>query len=136
MSNVGTMQQIYEAFGRGDIPAILERLAEDVRWEQWPTGNAAQERDVPYMRGRSGREAAAGFFEDIQKDFELNSLNPHAFLEGDDRVAVLIEVDLTVRSTGKRLTDEEIHLWEFGRDGELTGFRHFLDTAKAIEAHA
>jgi ketosteroid isomerase-like protein len=47
MSNVETMQQIYEAFRSGDIPEIIERLAEDVRWEQWPTGNAAQDADVP-----------------------------------------------------------------------------------------
>jgi ketosteroid isomerase-like protein len=93
MSNVETMQQIYEAFRSGDIPEILERLAEDVRWEQWPTGNAAQDADVPYMRLRRGREAVAGFFQDIQEDFELNSFNPHSFLEGDGGVAVLIEVD-------------------------------------------
>lgn len=136
MSNVETMQQIYEAFGRGDVPAILARLAEDVRWEGWPTRNAAQDRDVPYMRARNGREAVAGLFRDLQEDVELSSFDPHAFLEGEDRVAVLIEVDLTVRSTGKRLRDEEIHLVEFGPDGRVASLRHFLDTAKAIEAHS
>ena len=49
---------------------------------------------------------------------------------------MLIEVDLTGKATGKRLRDEEIHLMEFGSDGEMTGFRRFLDTAKAIEAHS
>jgi hypothetical protein len=63
-------------------------------------------------------------------------VQPHSFLEGNGRVAVLIEVDLTGKATGKRLRDEEIHLMEFGSDGEMTGFRHFLDTAKAIEAHS
>jgi uncharacterized protein len=60
MSNIETIQQIYEAFGRGDIAAILEKLAEDVSWEEWSTGNSAQEQDVPYMRPRSGREAGRG----------------------------------------------------------------------------
>jgi hypothetical protein len=59
MSNIETMQQIYEAFGRGDVPAILDHVADDVRWEQWPNGNAAQAADVPYMRARNGREEAA-----------------------------------------------------------------------------
>jgi uncharacterized protein len=136
MSNVETIQQLYEAFGRGDIPAILERLAEDIRWEHHPTGNAAQDQDVPYMRARSGLEAVGGFFQDIQKDFELNSFNPYSFLEGEGRVAVLIEVDLTIKSTGKRLQDEEIHLWEFGSDGKVVSHRHFLDTGKAIDAHS
>jgi uncharacterized protein len=137
MSNIETTQQIYEAFGGGDIPAVLERLAEDVRWEHWPTGNCAQEEDVPYnMRPRSGRKAVEGFFQDVQEGFEMNSFNPRAFLEGEDRVAVLIEVDLTVKSTGKRLQDEELHLWEFGSDGKVVSHRHSLDTAKAIEAHS
>ena len=136
MSHVDTIQHLYEAFGRGDIPAVLEHLDESVRWEEWRTGNTAQEADVPYMRSRNGREAAAGFFQDIQDDFELNSFNPHAFLEGGDHVAVVVEVDLTVKSTGKRLHDEEIHLWGFGSDGRIVSHRHFLDTAKAIDAHS
>ena len=136
MSNVQTMGEVYEAFGRGDIPAIVERCAKDVRWEHWSTGNAAQEADVPYMKERSGREAVAGFFEDIEADFEMHSFNPHTFLEGDGVVAVVIEVELTVRSTGTRVHDEEIHLVEFNASGEMTRFRHFLDTAKAIDAHS
>jgi ketosteroid isomerase-like protein len=32
--HLGTVQGIYQAFGSGDVPAILERLAEDVAWEQ------------------------------------------------------------------------------------------------------
>ena len=136
MSNMEAIRQIYEAFGRGDIPGVLERLAEDVRWEQWATGNTAQERDVPYMRPRSGREAVRGFFQDVHEDFQMNSFNPHAFLEGEGRIAVLIEVDLTIKATGKRLQDEEIHLWEFGPDGKVVSHRHFLDTAKVIAAHS
>jgi ketosteroid isomerase-like protein len=30
MSNSQAVQSIYEAFGRGDIPAILDALADDV----------------------------------------------------------------------------------------------------------
>ncbi len=136
MSNVETVQQMYEAFGRGDIAGALEPLAEDVRWEHHPTGNTAQDEDVPYLRFRSGREAAAKFFEDIDEDFEMDSFNPHSFLEGDGLVAAVIEYDLTVKATGKRVRDEEIHLMEFGSGGKMTAYRHFLDTAKAIEAHS
>lgn len=134
--NVETVQGIYEAYGRGDIDAILERLDEDVRWEHHPTGNAAQDEDVPYMRPRNGREQVAGFFADIDEDFEMHEFNPHSFLASDDLVAAVIEYDLTVKATGKRVRDEEIHLMRFGPDGKMTEYRHFLDTAKAIDAHA
>ena len=136
MSNVQTVQAIYEAFGRGDVPAILERLAEDVQWEHHPAGNRAQDHDVPYMRRRSGREGAGGFFQDVDADFEMHSFNPHSFLEGDGLVAAVIEYDLTVKATGKRVRDEEVHVWEFDAEGNVSAYRHFLDTAKAIEAHS
>lgn len=88
------------------------------------------------MRSRTGRQAVAGFFEDISEDFEMHAFNPHSFLEGDGLVAAVIEYDLTVRATGKRIRDEEIHLMEFDRDGKVIACRHFLDTAKAIEAYS
>lgn len=134
--NIETVRRGYEAFGRGEIDAILEQYAEDVRWEDHPTGNAAQDQDVPYMRSRNGRDGVAGFFRDIEEDFEMHSFNPHSFLAGDGLVAAVVEYELTVRATGKRVHDEEIHLYEFSPDGEIKAFRHFLDTAKAIAAHS
>jgi uncharacterized protein len=136
MSNVPTIQKLLEAVSQGDVEAFQEHLAEDVRWEYHPTGNTAQDRDVPYMRLREGREDAAGFLRDIAEDFDLSSLEVQGFLEGDSRVAVLLGYELTVKSTGKRVRDEEIHLWELDSDRKVTAFRHFLDTAKAIEAHS
>jgi uncharacterized protein len=136
MSNIKTVQQIYEAFGRGDFPAILERLAEDVRWEHHPTGNTAQEQDIPYMRFRSGREAVAGYFQEVEEDLEIHAYNFHAILEGDGLVAGVFEIDSTVKATGKRIKDEQIHLWRFDAGGKVTAFRHFLDTAKAIDAQS
>jgi uncharacterized protein len=136
MSNVPTIQQLLEALSQGDVDAFLEHLAEDVRWEYHPTGNTAQDRDVPYMRLREGREAAAGFLRDIADDFEMGPVEVQCFLEGEGRVAVLLGYELTVKATGKRVRDEEIHLYELDSDRKVTAFRHFLDTAKAIEAHS
>ena len=34
MSNVETVQATYDAFGRGEIEAILDQLADDVEWDQ------------------------------------------------------------------------------------------------------
>lgn len=130
------IQQPIEAVKRGDADGFRERLAENVRWEYHPTGNTAQDADVPYMRLREGPEAAAGSLRDIEEDFELNSLDVQSFLEGDGKVAMLQGYELTVKSTGKRVRDEEIHLYELDPNSKVTAFRHFLDTAKAIEAHS
>jgi uncharacterized protein len=136
MSNLDTVKRIYEAFERDDLDYAIAQVAPACKWEHHPTGNTAQQQDVPYMRLRRGPEGAAGFFRDIAEDFELHVLRPHTLLEGERAVAAVVEFELTVKATGKRVHDEEIHLWEFGPDGKIIAFRHFLDTAKAIDAHA
>src|SRR3954451_5457164 len=57
--SAATVGAIYEAFGRGDVPAILERLAEDVAWDPWPD-NFAQRAGVPHLVARHGRDHVAG----------------------------------------------------------------------------
>jgi ketosteroid isomerase-like protein len=48
------VQNIYAAFGRGDIPAILERLAPDVEWEY-----GVESTNVPWLQPRCGRAEVA-----------------------------------------------------------------------------
>jgi ketosteroid isomerase-like protein len=134
MSNIATVQSIYEAFGRGDIPAILDRLADDVVWEAWDGDNTAQDAGVPWALARSGREGVAGFFQDVAAGLEFHGFEPRNLLEGGNQVAATISIDVTAKATGERFQDEEIHLWTFDGNGKLTGLRHYLDTAKHIKA--
>lgn len=137
MSHIDTVRKVIGALEANNADAFRELLADDVRWEYHPTGNTAQDEDVPYMRLREGAQsAAAGFLADIAQDFDLTDLDVKALLEGDGYVAVLLSYELTVKATGKTIRDEEIHLYEFDADGKVAAFRHFLDTAKAIDAHS
>jgi ketosteroid isomerase-like protein len=40
MSNVETVKAIYDAFGRGEVDAVLDQLAEDVEWDRDARGHA------------------------------------------------------------------------------------------------
>jgi ketosteroid isomerase-like protein len=134
MSNIDTVQAMYGAFGRGDIPAILEQMADDVSWEAWEVENTAQDAGVPWVRPRSGRDGVTEFFQEIGEGLEFHDFEPVNLLEGGNQVAATIRIDFTVKATGERRQDEEIHLWTFGSDGKVTGMRHYLDTAKHIKA--
>src|SRR4051812_27204005 len=88
--NSATTAAIYEAFGRGDVPAILDALADDVSWEHWSDPRNREE--VPWLQPGRGREAAMRFFDTV------GALQIHEFevldLIGDGRqvaVEVLIE---------------------------------------------
>lgn len=134
MSNVETVQAIYEAFGREDVPAILERLAEDVAWDRFEHGNSAQDAGLPYLAERIGRNSVPGFFQALVETVELRRFEPISFLEGDGEVAAVIEEEFVNRSTGKSFGDRVIHRWSFDSDGRVTALEHFFDTAKHIEA--
>ena len=126
-----TVQQIYAAFARGDIPAIVDLLDDDVQWETW-TSNSAQAVGVPWLRAGTGKAAAWRFFEEIGRwkfeDFQVLGL-----MASESQVAAEAMVDAIVPG-GKRLRDEEMHLWNVNAAGKVTRFRHYADTAKHIEA--
>ena len=131
-SPLATVRTIYEAFGRGDVPAILGLLAPDVRWEAWDD-NLAQRAGVPWMQARTGPDGAAGFFRAIAEwriaDFRVLDL-----LGNDRQVAAEVRIDATVTTTGARIVDEEMHLWTFDDRGRVVRFRHYTDTARHLRA--
>ena len=129
--HVTTIADLYAAFGRGDVPAILEALAEDVRWEHWDD-NTAQREGVSHLQPRTGREGAAEFFAEIA-ELDFHSFEVRGIAAGDDLVVADIRIDASLPSGG-RFRDEELHVWRFDADGRICGMRHYVDTAKHIAA--
>lgn len=127
-ANVETVRGIYESFGRGDIPAILSRLAEDVEWE-----HESADHGVPWLTPRRGRASVGAFFEALSA-LEFRRFAPRGFLEGDGMVAVVVDEGLTVRATGRPIDDLAIHLWTFDASGAVVRFRHCVDTHQHVLA--
>ncbi len=127
-----TVRDIYAAFGRGDIPAILDCLADDVRWEEW-ADNSAQRAGVPWLQARQGKAGALAFFQALgaahYHDFRVLSL-----MTGDHQVAAEVAVAFEVLATGRCCRDEELQLWTFDYAGKVIRLRHYADTAKHIAA--
>ena len=124
-----TVEEIYAAFGRGDVAAILDRLDESVEWEY-----GAQPGDVPWLQPRHGKDGAAEFFASLAV-LEIHSFVPKAILGRDRLVVALVDVEATVKATGKRFTEEdEVHLWHFGDAGRIVRFRHRVDTLQQHNA--
>lgn len=122
MSLADTVQQIYAAFGRGDVPAILEHLAEDVEWE-----TADNSAGLPWLEPRRGRTEVPAFFATLGA-LEFHKFEPSTLLESGDTVVALIDLDVEVKATGRRVVEEEVHIWRFGDDGRVRRFDHKVDT--------
>ena len=123
MSHVETVQQIYEAFGRGDVATILGHLAEDVEWEY-----GAASTDVPWLQPRRGRDQVPAFFAALGA-VRFDVFQPKAILAQGDVVVSLVDLEATLPATGARFVEEdEVHIWHFDGDGRVVRFRHRADT--------
>jgi ketosteroid isomerase-like protein len=132
-ANVATVQGIYEAFGRGDVPAVLDRLADDVQWEAW-ADNHAQRAGVPWMTPRTGRDGVAEFFS-VVGALEIREFSVRAMMAGGNQVVAEVVIDAQTPDGG-RYRDEELHLWTFDDAGGVARMRHYADTAKHAAAAA
>ena len=118
-----TVKEIYAAYERGETDTILNRLAEDVEWDY-----AIEPLGVPWLERRRGKSQVPQFFAS-HSAFELHRFQPKVFLENGSVVVVLIDVELTVKSTGRRIVEQdEIHIWHFDTQGRITKFGHKVDT--------
>ena len=132
-ANMATVSDIYAAFGRGDIPAILDKIAPDCRWEAW-ADNRAQLAGLPTLQPRIGPAGVADFFV-IVGQLEFHDFQLLDMVAGERQVAVEVSIAYTT-PTGARLSDEELHLWTFNEDQQVVRLRHYVDTAKHIAAFA
>jgi ketosteroid isomerase-like protein len=118
-----TVRAIYQAFGRGDVNAILNYLADDIEWEYGPNST-----DVPWLQPLRGRAQIPSFFESLRA-IEFHRFEPTIFLENGYVVVALVDLEATVRATGRRIVEvDEVHIWHFDSDGKVIKFRHRIDT--------
>ena len=129
--NAAIVIGLYEAFGRGDVPAFLARLAEDVAWEDW-LDNWAQRAGVPTMARRTGPAEVADFCS-IVGTWTLHDFTVLDVIGDGRQVVAEVRAEFSMPNGG-RFADEEIHLWTFDESGRVVRFRHYLDTAKHIAA--
>jgi ketosteroid isomerase-like protein len=123
MSTATTIvQELYAAFGRGDVPGILSKVAEEVDWEF--VGSAG----LPYAGRRRNHEEVAGFFAAIPTVDDIQVFEPREFIDAGDHVTVLGWEKSTARDTGKDFESEWIHLFTL-TDGKVTRWRGFFNTA-------
>jgi len=129
-ANLQTVQEIYDAVGRGDVGAILERVTDDVDWAAEAADGAA-----PWHGLRSGKDGVASFFNDIATSIEISEFTPHNFALGDDDVHLLVRWTFRPIATGREASMTMHHYWRL-RDGKVEYFRGSEDSALTAQAFA
>ena len=125
--NVRIVQQLYAAFARRDISAMLALLDPDVEWAE-PAN--------PFNPAGGTRRGHAGFLEWARTGNEAEEvleLVPQRFLTDAGAVAVTGFTRCRVRATGRTYATDFVHLAVL-RDGRVVRFQEFFDTWAAAEA--
>jgi ketosteroid isomerase-like protein len=123
-ANIKTITAVYEAFGRGDVAAILDAVTDDVDWAAEAASSAA-----PWYGVRRGKDAVAAFFSDFGSTMEVEEFTPVSFAANDTDVLTVVRFRSRSRSTGKSAEMDLHHYFKF-RDGKIAYYRGTEDTAQ------
>ena len=121
------VQTLYEAFGKGDLPTILNHIAYPVDWE------FVGPKSLGYTGPRRTREEVTDFFAQVAALDDIQEFEPREFIAACEHVTVLGWERTTPKPAGRQFTTEWIHVWTV-RSGKVTRFKAFFDTAEAVAA--
>ncbi len=110
-TNIKTIAAAYEAFGRGDVAAILDMVTDDVDWAA-----EAASPTPPWYGVRHGKDAVAQFFTDFGSAMEVDEFTPLTFAANETDVLTVVRCRTRSRRTGKSAAMDLHHLFRF-RDG-------------------
>ena len=125
--NLQAVRAIFECFGRGDVPGMLGRIAEDVVWRL--EGAAV----VPYSGERRGHAGVVDFLQKLGGNVEFEHFEPQEFIAGGDRVVVTGTERGRVRSNGRTFTNDWAMVFTL-RGGKVAAFRCYEDTGAVAAA--
>jgi ketosteroid isomerase-like protein len=125
--NVHAVRQIFDAFSRGDIPALLALLDEKVEWAiPGPSS-------IPHAGKAHGKKGVADFLKRLSESTDLTSFAPAAFIAESNHVVVLGHESGKSKPLGRTYENPWAMVFTF-KGGLVAGFREYIDTAAVAEA--
>ncbi len=122
-ANTDHVGKAYAGFARGDIPAILELLDDDVDWSAPGT--------LPQGGAFKGRDGVLKFFESIGAAWDQLTVQTEVIADvGDDTVVAIVDAAGTLRG-GHAGGYGAVHVFTM-RGGRIARFREFVDVDRPI----
>jgi ketosteroid isomerase-like protein len=126
MSNVELVKNLYQAFGAGDIPAVLGSFDRNIEWtdaEGFPTGGT-------YYGGES---VLQNVFMPLATEWEGFQAAPDEYLDAGNSIVALGHYSGKYKTSGKSMKVPFAHVWTV-QDGKIIKFVQYTDTLKVSEA--
>lgn len=127
--NIGIIDNLYKAFGTGDIPSVLAAMDDHIVWNE-AEGNTYADGN-PYI----GPDAVLkGVFSRIGEDheyFKLADIQLHDM--SNNQVLATLRYDGKLKKNGAKYNVQAAHLWTLN-NGKVTGFQQYVDTKQLSDA--
>ena len=121
--NAELLRSTYEAFGRGDIPAVIGVLDENIVW------NAPAV--LPHAMAVDGRDDVGKFFQNLASTWEGFSLEVDDLVASGDRVCAIGRAGGTL--DGEQASYGFVHAWTVDA-GVLVRFDEYVDPSPELLA--
>ena len=126
--NTAIVESIYAAFGRGDVPAILDSLADKFEWH-----HHGPIEDIPWAKSRHTKDEIVEFFQVLDKTVEFEKFEPRQFVAQGDTVVALGWWRAKGKATGRVIEEYWAMEWKLA-NGKVTFYRAYDDTAVIASA--
>jgi ketosteroid isomerase-like protein len=127
--DVEIVQNMYAAFAKGDVPAVLQKFDPKIIW------NEAE--NFPYADGNPyiGPQAVLeGVFARLGAEWEYWNLTEKTYYEANSgEIIVTGRYKAKNKITSKEINVQFVHMWTLN-DGLVTKFQQYADTFQVVEA--
>ena len=125
MSNVQHAKNIYEAFGRGDIPTVLAGFHPEIEWRE-AEGNPYQPDGTPWVGPQDILEM---LFMRLGAEWDGFTVNVGQLHDAGEYVVMEGRYTGTFKPSNRSINAQVCHVLRF-QDGKLLSFQQYVDTAQ------
>jgi ketosteroid isomerase-like protein len=128
LSSTELVQNAFNNFKTGNIPALLDLLTDDVKWFVPGPVNV-----LPWVGARTGKKAVGEFFQLVGENIDFQTFEPREFVADNDKVVALGYWEGKSRKTGRVAKGEWAMVFTV-KNGKITEHKEFSDSYEAYEA--
>ncbi len=129
VSTRARVEAIYAAYLGGDMPFVMDALADDVRWV------SGEEACAPWCGARVGRDGVAAYFAALAAECEILDYRIGQVIVDGDNAAVTATVRARFHRSGIEQVLDKVDVLRL-RDGQVAEFREYYDTSAIAAACA
>jgi len=123
--NLEIVRDGYEAFGRGDIQAVLAVYDDQITWQ------TPGPPELPLAGTRRGIAQVAQFFQLLSDMLDITRFEARQFIARGDQVIVIGDDTARVKATGRSVESRWTHVFTL-RDGKIVAFEEFNDVTALV----